>query len=392
MRIAFVVQRYGLEVNGGAEMEARLVAEHVAPYLQVEVLTSCAVDYMTWENFYPPGAERVNGIVVRRFAVRQPRDVPSFNLLSAHVLSNPHTFYEEIEWMRQQGPDVPGLFDFIRQQHNQYDLFLFFTYLYATTFVGMQIVPFKSILFPTAHEESWIHLGIFRTPFHLPRAFIFNSEEEEHFVRTLFHNDHIPGAVLGVGIEIPPVPQVDVLDQDYVLYLGRVDESKGCKDLFEFFLHYKTATRDPIKLVLIGQSVMPVPSHPDIIALGYMKEERFAWLERAQSLILPSSQESLSLSTLEAWMMQVPVLVNGKSVVLKGHCLRSQGGLCYDNETEFVAALHQLRADPRLRSTLGQRGKAYVQRQYNWEGITNAYVRFFRRVYDMVNAKDNSSL
>ncbi len=391
MRIAFVVQRYGLEVNGGAEMEARLIAEHVSPYLQVEVLTSCAVDYMTWENFYPPGTERVNGIVVRRFVVRQPRDLLSFNRLSAHVLSNPHTFYEEIEWMRQQGPDVPSLFDFISHQHHQYDLFLFFTYLYATTFVGIQIVPFKSILFPTAHEESWIHLGIFRTLFHIPRAFIFNSQEEERLVRTLFHNEYIPDAVLGVGIEIPQVPHANVFDQDYILYLGRVDESKGCKELFEYFLRYKAETRDPIKLVLIGSQVMAVPSHPDIIALGYMKEERFRWLERAQLLILPSSQESLSLSTLEAWMMQVPVLVNGKSVVLKGHCLRSQGGLCYENEAEFVAALKQLRADRALRSTLGQRGKEYVERQYSWEGITHEYVRFFRRVYDMVNAKDNSS-
>lgn len=386
MKIGFVVQRYGLEVSGGAELEARLLAEHLSPYVQVEVLTTCALDYMTWANHYPAGLTQVNGIPVHRFPVQSPRDVTAFNRFSTDILARPHSRYDEIRWMELQGPNAPTLFDFLCEYHHRYDLLLFFTYLYATTFWGLQIAPFKSILFPTAHDEEWIYFEIFRTVFHLPRGFIFNSPEEDLFVRTLFHNEHIPGIALGVGVEIPPHQSSQVIKEPYLLYLGRIDQSKGCDELFRYFLRYKGETHDPIKLVLIGSQAMPIPDHPDIVFLGFMKEERFGWLERAELLILPSPHESLSLATLEAWALGVPVLVNATAAVLKSHCLRGQGGLYYSTEDDFIAALRLLRSDSQLRVRLGAQGKAYVEREYRWERIEKAYVEFFRKMYDLVYA------
>jgi len=384
MRIAFVVQRYGLEVNGGAELEARLIAEHLAPYIQVEVLTTCALDYMTWANHYAPGMEQVNGIPVRRFPVRAPRDLALFNQVSAQLVAKPHTYFDEVRWMSLQGPDVPDLFQFIREHQKDYDLFLFFTYLYSTAFLGLQLVPFKSILFPTAHDEPWIYLDMFRALFNLPRAFIFNSIEEEHFVANLFQNSHIPRAVLGVGIDIPPIPDTQVLAEDYIVYVGRVDESKGCGEMFRYFLRYKEETDDPVKLVLIGTEAMAIPTHPDILRMGYMKEERFAWLRQARLLILPSAYESLSLATLEAWALGIPVLVNGAAVVLKGHCLRSHGGLYYHQEREFMLALRKMRSNDALRAEMGSKGRDYVENNYGWEKIEKEYVSFLRKIYRQI--------
>ena len=48
VRICFVVQRYGLEVNGGAELHCRQLAEHMrSEGREIHVATTKAVDYST---------------------------------------------------------------------------------------------------------------------------------------------------------------------------------------------------------------------------------------------------------------------------------------------------------------------------------------------------------
>src|SRR5262245_35235293 len=108
MKVAFVVQRYGFEVNGGSELHCRQVAEHMAKYWDMEVLTTCAIDYMTWQNEYPPGPTTVNGVAVQRFPVDVPRDVAAFNRLSASVLTGGGRD-AELRWRQAQGPASSAL-------------------------------------------------------------------------------------------------------------------------------------------------------------------------------------------------------------------------------------------------------------------------------------------
>ena len=50
MTLGVVVQRYGAELSGGAELHARYIAERLARHAAVEILTTCARDYITWAN------------------------------------------------------------------------------------------------------------------------------------------------------------------------------------------------------------------------------------------------------------------------------------------------------------------------------------------------------
>ena len=78
-KICFVVQRYGLEVNGGAELHCRQLAEHLRPFYDVTVLTTKAVDYISWANAYEKDEEEINGVRVLRFGVEHPREMEIFN-------------------------------------------------------------------------------------------------------------------------------------------------------------------------------------------------------------------------------------------------------------------------------------------------------------------------
>src|SRR3954469_17772854 len=149
-RAAFVVQRYGEEVVGGAEMHCRLVAERMSRHWDLEVLTSRACDYLTrFENDYPEGPTIVNGVSVRRFNVDRMRSEPAvFSALDRKVLERRSTAAEEIEWLREIGPDCTVLYDFVRAQAPRFDLFVFFTYLYATTTLCLPDVRSKAILCP----------------------------------------------------------------------------------------------------------------------------------------------------------------------------------------------------------------------------------------------------
>ena len=67
MKLAVVVQRYGADINGGAELHARYIAERLSRHAQVEVLTTCAKNYVSWRNERPPGvANRASSAATTR--------------------------------------------------------------------------------------------------------------------------------------------------------------------------------------------------------------------------------------------------------------------------------------------------------------------------------------
>jgi glycosyltransferase involved in cell wall biosynthesis len=382
-RIAFVVQRCGPEVNGGSELHCLEVARRLATRCHTEVLTTCALDYVTWENHYPAGEEWLGDLCIRRFRVARPRNVSSFNRLSESIRARMGRLEiaEEERWMREQGPWSPDLFEYLREQSGDYDAFIFFTYLYATTYFGLPLVAGKALLTPTAHDEWPIHLQMWDRFMELPRAFFFNTQEELAFLRRRFPRARLNGPIVGVAVEPPAnadggaFREAHDIAGPFVLYLGRLDPSKGVGQLLADFEAYRRATGDrTTELVLIGKAAMEVAPTQGVRVLGFLPEQR-KWeaLAACEALVMPSPYESLSMACLEAWSLGKPVLVNGRSEVLVGQCRRSQGGLWYGDTDEFGAALDCLLHDASIRSALGAQGKQFVDANYRWSEILDAY-------------------
>lgn len=381
-KIAFVVQRCGREVNGGAEAHCLAVAQRMAAHWDTEVLTTCAIDYVTWANAYPPGQEELDGVVIRRFPVTKERVTDEFGPLSEklHVRRDIATLEEQESWMSAQGPYCPDLVEYIETHSTQYDAFIFFTYLYWHTYTALPKVAERSILVPLAHDEWPIYLGMFKRLFATASHLIFNTIEEKRFVERLFPATHFDGPVVGVAIDRPA--QVDPtrfrrnfgIQDGFLLYLGRIDSAKGCQEMFDYFVRNRAERRVPTRLVLLGKPVMAIPTHPDIVSLGFVSEEtKWDALAACDALVMPSPNESLSMVLLEAWSVGKPVVVNGRCEVLVGQCRRSNGGLWYESYEEWVRVLETIQSG-RVASVLGRQGWRYVRQQYSWVSIERAYL------------------
>jgi len=388
LKLAFVVQRYGLEVNGGAELLCRQIAEHLSKFFKIEIITTCAIDYVTWKNEYPEGISQVNNVTVHRFPVDYCRDDRKFSVISEKVFNHPHSSMDEAQWMKAQGPYSTRLLQFLKEQKNNFDFFIFFTYLYCTTYFGLPLVKEKAILIPAAHDEPPIYLSIFHDLFSSPLAVVYSTPEERKFVTSRFSNGHLLSSIIGTAAELPasvsPVAKKkNERIENFIIYIGRIDESKGCRELFENFMRFKSDTKSGLKLVLLGKPVMQIPKHADIIHLGFVSEkEKFNALAAAKLLVMPSAYESFSIVLLEAWLCGIPVLVNGTCEVLKGQCIRSNAGLWYTSYTEFSECLDLLLADQTLNHQMGIQGRKFVNANYTWDIIEKKYLGLFEQLSD----------
>lgn len=381
-RLLFVVQRYGEEVLGGGERLCRQVALRLARRFRVTVLTTCAVDYLTWKDHYPAGESADGTVRVVRFPVARTRKVRSFGRLSEALYRRPHTLRDEIEWMEKQGPDAPGIPAYLEAGRDSFDLFVFFTYLYAPTFYGLPLVAERSLLVPMAHPEKPLRLGLFRYLFGLPRGFIFNTPEERDLVHRTFGTGWKPDTVAGVGTDLPGETAPWPSEVPYLLFTGRLDVQKGLQELFDFFIRY-LAERPGLRLrlLLAGERKMRLPSHPALRHLGYVPEDdKQRLLAGCRAAVIPSPHESLSIAALEAWAHGRPVLANGSSEVLEGQCRRSGGGLTYRDFGEFAAAVDRVVASPDLASALGDRGRAFVASRYSWDVVEGRWASFLDRM------------
>ena len=387
MKIAFIVQRYGKEVMGGSELHCRQMAERLsgAGY-DCTVFTTTADDYITWKNVYDPGESLLNKVVIKRFKVEKERDIKEFNAYSDWIFFNDHSLEDELEWMERQGPVCPGLVEALRKEEKDYDVLIFFTYLYYNTFWGLRETCGPRALVPTAHDEPALHLEIMKEVFETPGAFIFNTRAEKDMLHSYFAFQGKYQDIVGVGVDIPSVsgdssvPLGRGIYPPYVLYAGRIEPGKGLDDLLDYFRRYILKNHN-LMLGLIGKLLMELPDDPAVRYVGFVSpEEKNELMAQAVVTIHPSRLESLCMAALESMALQTPILVQEKTAPLKQHTLDGGGGLFYSNYGEFAEALDLLIRDEKLRTAMGRNGLEYVQENYSWYRIVEKYHRVIEHI------------
>ncbi|MBR6384111.1 MAG: glycosyltransferase family 4 protein [Lachnospiraceae bacterium] len=403
-KIAFINQRYGVEVLGGSETYTRKTAEALAlrDGFDVEVLTSKALDFKTWADYFEKDVEEINGVTVRRFSVKKERNrlVQRSSQIMMHNLGI-HTKDLEEKRLIARGPFVPELVEFIKEHKDEYDAFVFVTYLYYPAYFGAKEVYDKAVFVPTAHDEEPIYMNIFDELFNNVKGIVYLTEEEKKFVNEKFHNENVPSIVNGMGIEIPAEDnskdfcEKNGIDGRYIVYCGRIEENKGVKTLIDYVQKFNSEIpeskneikgdaddssaqncSEPIKLVLTGKGNMSIPEDENIKYLGFVSDEdKFSAMKGSMAICLPSEFESFSITLLEGMGCGKPALVNAKSEVLKGHIEKSEGGFAFGNYEEFKESLNKL-LDEKTNSELGKKAYEYVNRNYSSDAVISEFSDF----------------
>lgn len=370
-RIALVSVRYGENIVGGAEKLIMNYASILSEFCEVQILTTKSTDHNTWSNDINNDKEIINGISVIRFATDSNKVVDERYVHLLHTISaNYEDFESAEEFFLKQGPYSTEMLNYLSTHSEEYDYFIYCPYLYATTYFGSTVTPKeKNILIPAAHDEMFIYLSAMKLMFERFSKVIYLTEEERDLVHTA-HSVQYPNSVIGMEIAENSAEKLFIkkynINGPYIVYVGRVEIGKGVPELIEYFNWYLENYNSNIKLLFIGAKSIDLPNTPNYKYLGFLSEEdKLGAIVSSQLLVLPSRFESFSIVTLEAMMHSVPVLVNGNCAVLKGHCVRSNAGLWYEDKITFAGSLNHIVSRRKLQKEMGKLGSIYVKNNYS---------------------------
>ncbi|MBM9499835.1 glycosyltransferase family 4 protein [Leptospira sp. 201903071] len=415
-KIAVVSPIFSDQVSGGSEKLIFQFVELLAKDFEITVLTTRSLDYVSWKNSIPVREnytiqeannlskpvcveERTSSLggtyKVLHFTVEKRRNIDKFNRLSKKILEEPSFQNRENvnHWIEEQGPFVPELIQFIESRKSEFEVFFFVSYLYYPLVFGSPLVAEKSIIIPTFHDEAPAHLPIYKEVLTDLSSYSFNTPEELEVFRNILGFAPSTYSITGMNLNLdkntlasvsenrsnPKNSSTDKQDP-FLLYVGRVDLGKGFLEMAEWFLDWKKNSELPHKLRIVGKIASKIPArileNQNVEFLGFVEEKRkIKLLQNCACLINSSPLESFSIVLMEAWLAEKPVLVNGKSDVLKGHCLRSNGGLFYSDKKSFSATINYILEHPNDSMEMGKNGKRYVEQNFNPDIVREKLLR-----------------
>lgn len=389
-KIGFVIPWYYENIKGGAEQELRGLVKHLHDAgIDVEIITTCVKEFASdWtENYFKEGVEQIDGVVVRRFKVRKG-DMKEFHKVNARLMQGNTISYEEETTFLREMVNSPDMYDYLREHSEDYHRYVFIPYMFGTTYYGIQACPFKSILIPCFHDESYAYFRHFRETFRDLRGIVFNAKPEQELANEILDLRTVKQLLLGIGIETDIDYDADRfrkkynINSPYIIYAGRKDEAKNINTLIKYFDEYRKRNKDSrqdIKLVLIGGGEVNIPDSikDDVYDLGFVDiQDKYDACAGALCLCQPSKNESFSIVIMESWLCKRPVLVHNQCNVTSNFVKESNAGLYFDNYFEFEGCINYYIDNPQIAAKMGEAGRQYVLDNFKWDVIMKKFLEF----------------
>ncbi len=388
MIITIVIPWYGPDTAGGAEAQARQLAQAIhAQTRPVEVWTTVGRDsYAPPEQaYYPLGESELDGIRVRRFAISPPGTHGIPPLLARRQYFVPPIWTQlpqhELNLLTSLVSSEELLEAIEREHHSR--RFIFMPYVFPTTFWGVALLGEEATLLPCLHDEPYAYYSSYRWMFQQAGRMLANSPAEGAFAQRLYALP--PGKVMnaGEGIDLSQrgngqrFREARGLSGPLLLYTG-VRRGKNAELLIRYSREYWARRGAPLTLMLTGRELPAIPAALNelVLDLGYLSvQEKHDAYAAADVFVTPSTIESFSIALMEAWLQGTAALVNANCAVTCEAAQQSGAGLSFASFAEFAAALDILLGDEQLRQELGARGRAWVLENCRWEDVARRTLR-----------------
>jgi glycosyltransferase involved in cell wall biosynthesis len=178
------------------------------------------------------------------------------------------------------------------------------------------------------------------------------------------------------------LPGKDAGERDaIVLYAGRLVAYKGLGILLEAMKQQRSA-----RLVVVGDGEDRSRFEALARRCGVMAEfkgrlpdaELKSWMQMARVLVLPAQSrlEAFGIALLEAMASRTPVIASNLPGVAE---VAQQGGLVFEDTEELSLNLTRLLEDDALATQLGRKGRAAVERDFDWESVLDKLEALYKR-------------
>ena len=218
------------------------------------------------------------------------------------------------------------------------------------------------------------------------------TDEDERRLRDLGVSARVEVVANGVDGDrfTPEGPRSGRIDTDgpVVLFVGRLVEGKRPGDALEAVAELRASVPGvslyfcgdgPLAGTLRGQAVEH-GIEDSVTFLGHVPHGEMPRVYRsADVLVLPSRAEGFPRTVIEALASGVPVVTSDLDQ-LEATVERAGETVPVGEVRRLVEALYDLLADERRRRELGQRGRALVEREFQWETTVRETTRLSREL------------